>query len=246
MFVREGFISGENPTRLYFTYVLTLKEKMEAEGGVKAVSFDEIVHLVWALMATEDELMHNPLIPRLLERLHEFKRPDTPLSKDELLELHQVNVLVQDQIKNGKWPKEFKEVVPRKVRDLCEEEYALFDKNAYQDVQIDIAKKLLKLRTTFQENTKVGKTFRVDFRLTDVDKLIVLKGADQVNPRTNEWLGLQGFKHKFLSRRLKGYDLVVIEVEQWKQMSEQDQYSFLYQLARSSQAVGHGHQQFAF
>jgi hypothetical protein len=94
MFVREGFISAEMPTRLYFSYVLTLKEKMETEGGAKAVSFDEIVHLLWALMATEDELMQNPLIPRLLERLHEFKRPESPLSKDELLELHQVNVLV--------------------------------------------------------------------------------------------------------------------------------------------------------
>ncbi len=94
MFVREGFISAETPTRLYFSYVLTLKEKMETEGGAKAVSFDEIVHLLWALMATEDEVMQNPLIPRLLERLHEFKRPESPLSKDELLELHQVNVLV--------------------------------------------------------------------------------------------------------------------------------------------------------
>ncbi len=74
----------------------------------------------------------------------------------------------------------------------------------------------------------MGKTFRADFRLMDVDKLLVLKGADQVNPRTGEWLGLQGFKHKVLSRRLKGYDLVIIEIEQWKQMSEQDQYAFLY------------------
>jgi hypothetical protein len=29
-------------------------------------------------------------------------------------------------------------------------------------------------------------------------------------------------KHKFLSRRLKGVELVIIDVERWKQMDEED------------------------
>ena len=180
--------------------------------------------------------MHNPIIPRLFERLHDFKRPDKPLTKEELLELYQLQVYAQDQIKNGRWPKEFKEVIPKKVRDIAEEEYATFDKNLYADVQIDIAKKLLKLRATFQENTKVSKTFRVDFKLLDVDKVILLKGKEQMNSRTGEWLGLYSMKHKFLSKRLKGLELVIIDVERWKQLDEEEQYAFLYQLSRFKDA----------
>ena len=99
-------------------------------------------------------------------------------------------------------------------------------------MQVDIAKKLLKLRATFQENTKVSKSFRVDFRLLDVDKVILLKGKEQVNPKTNEWLGLYSMKHKFLSRRLKGIELAIIDVEKWKHMEEEDQYAYLYNLSR--------------
>ena len=139
----------------------------------------------------------------------------------------------QDQIRVNKWPKEYKDVIPRKVRDLCDEEFAAFDKNNNHEVQLDIGKKLLKLRATFQENTKVNKSYRVDFKLTDVNKVILLKGRDQVNPRSQEWYGIQGIKHKFLSKRLSGWELVVVEADKWKQMSEEDQYTFLYQLSRT-------------
>jgi hypothetical protein len=81
---------------------------------------------------------------------------------------------------------------------------------------------LLKLRATFQENAKVAKAFRVDFKLLDVDKVILLKGKEQINPKTNEWLGLYSMKYKFLSRRLKGMELVIVDVERWKQMDEED------------------------
>lgn len=231
LFVKEGFISQDQLTRFYYTYVLTLKDRMEVHG-THAIGFNELINVLWSLATTEDDVMHNPIIPRLYERLHEFKRSDKPLTKEELLELYQLQVYAQDQIRNARWPKEFKEVIPKKVRDLAEEEYANFDKNLYGDVQVDIAKKLLKLRTTFQENTKVSKAFRVDFKLLDVDKVILLKGQDQINPRTNEWQGLYSMKHKFLSKRLKGMELVIIEVERWKQLEEQDQYAYLYQLSR--------------
>jgi hypothetical protein len=67
-----------------------------------------------------------------------------------MLQLHQINLYAQDQVRINKWPKEYKDVIPRKVRDVCEEEYSQFDKSTqHADVQLDIAKKLLKLRTTF-------------------------------------------------------------------------------------------------
>lgn len=91
----------------------------------------------------------------------------------------------------------------------------------------------MKLRATFQENAKVGKAYRVDFKLMDANKIILLKGREQINPRTGEWLGLQGMKHKHLSKKLRGVDLVVIEVDKWKKMSDEDQYAYLYTLSRA-------------
>jgi len=194
--VKEGFISSDSLTRVYFTYVLTLKDKIEKEGA-GTLSNNELIHVLWSLATTDDESLNNPIIPRLYERLHDFKRLD-PLSRDELLELYQLSVYAQERIKTNKWPKEFKEVIPKKVRELCEEEYSSFDKNLYPDIQLDIAKKLLKLRTTFHENVKVSKSYRVDFKLADIDKVIVLKGQDQMNTKSNEWLGLYSMKNKFL------------------------------------------------
>jgi hypothetical protein len=57
---------------------------------------------------------------------------------------------------------------------------------------------LLKLRATFHENVKVSKSYRVDFKLVDIDKVIVLKGVDQMNAKSNEWLGLYSMKNRFL------------------------------------------------
>lgn len=239
LFVKEGYITIDSLTRFYYTYVLTLKDLLENQG-TSSVGFNELVHVIWSLATTEDESLSNPMIPRLYERLHDFKRPEKSLTKEELLELYQLQVYAQDQIKVGRWPKEFKEVIPQKVRDVIEEEHSNFDKNLYADVQVDIAKKLLKLRATFQENTKVSKSFRVDFKLLDVDKVILLKGNDQVNPRTSELLGLYSMKYKFLSRRLKGIELVVIDVERWKQMEEEDQYAYLYNLSRFKDTQGSG------
>jgi len=201
---------------------------------VKAISFDDLIHVIWTLIATEETGQMNPLIPRLYERLHEFKRPEKPLTREEMLQLHQINIYAQDQVRVNKWPKEYKDVIPRKVREACEEEYAQFDKSTqHSDVQLDVAKKLLKLRSTFQENAKMSKSFRVDFKLADVSKVVLVKGAEQVNPRTGEWLGFPGIKHKFLQSRLTGWELLVIDADKWKETSEEQQYAFLFELSRA-------------
>jgi len=51
LFVKEGFVSYENLTPIYYTYALTLKDKVEAQG-VASVGFSDIVHVLWTLLAT--------------------------------------------------------------------------------------------------------------------------------------------------------------------------------------------------
>lgn len=142
LFVKEGFLSFENLTPIYYTYALTLKDKVEAQG-VTSVGFADIVHVLWTLLATEAEGISNPLVPRLFERLHNFNRPEKPLTKEELLELHQINMHTQDQVRAGRWPKEFKEVIPKNVSDLAENEYNRYDKCLYPDVQVDIVSSIV-------------------------------------------------------------------------------------------------------
>lgn len=75
---------------MFYLYVLLLKDQIESQG-VASVGFQELVHVLWSLTVTEDESIPNPLIPKLWERLHQFNRPGKPMSREELLELYQVN-----------------------------------------------------------------------------------------------------------------------------------------------------------
>ena len=68
--------------------MITLKDKIEKEG-FGTLSNNDLIHVLWALTSTDDESINNPIIPKLFERLHGFKRND-PLSRDELLELYQI------------------------------------------------------------------------------------------------------------------------------------------------------------
>jgi len=54
------------------------------------------------LIVSDDELIRSPLIAKIYEKLYDFKR-DTPLSKEELIELHQISVYAQEKIKNKIW-----------------------------------------------------------------------------------------------------------------------------------------------
>ena len=104
LFVKEGFISEDQLSRTYYTFALTLKDKIEKEGVARAISFNDLISVIWSLAVTEDEQLMNPIIPKLYERLHEFKR-QIPLNRDELMQLYQVIIYAeQDMIKTGRWP----------------------------------------------------------------------------------------------------------------------------------------------
>ena len=43
-----------------------------------------------------------------------------------------------------------------------------------------------------------------------------------MNIKSNEWLGLYSMKHRFLSKKLKGTDVIYVDVEKWKKMKEEE------------------------
>lgn len=96
LFVRQGFVTPENQTMLYYTFVLLLKDNLHRVGA------SNIIHVLWSLIAADDDVIPSPLLPRLFEQLAGFAR-DEPITKEEFLELHQVNAFAQEQVRQGKW-----------------------------------------------------------------------------------------------------------------------------------------------
>jgi len=64
---------------------------LNLKDNLDKVSNKDIVNILWSLIVSDDELIKSPLIAKIYEKLYDFKR-DTPLSREELIELHQISV----------------------------------------------------------------------------------------------------------------------------------------------------------
>ena len=83
--------------------------------------------------------MSTPLLPKLFEELYSFERPNKPLTKHELIQLHQINSYIEDAISAGAIPENFNSVIPRRVEALAADAYIEWAQPLYMDVQKDIA-----------------------------------------------------------------------------------------------------------
>ena len=84
-----------------------------------------------------------PFLPKLLEQLSRFSRPNKPLTTDEFVMIHQINVFVQDLVANDKLPEQFLSILPENVTDAALRVYDAWDKPLYPETQREIAMKLL-------------------------------------------------------------------------------------------------------
>lgn len=149
------------------------------------------------------------------------------LSKNELVMLHQIQIYVEGLVKKEKLPDQYAEIIPGYVRELADEVYQQWDTPLYPDVQRDVAKKLLKLRTDFTENCRpvaehdpmeskeLLNKYKVPFRLNvprgHQRAVLMLKGGKNANQDTGEWFGVHGIITRTLenppSSRSKGVSL---------------------------------------
>lgn len=150
-----------------------------------------LIGLIWTMIYRDNELQQvatlrrqqyeqNPMIPRLLESLYQYKRQE-PLSKLEHLQLFQINIWIQNKVENGRLPEEFLQCIPQEIQIAAEERYTEYDKPTFKNVQTDIAKHLLKLRVTFQENQKIEKTYRSDIKLLKKNIAMFVKSEDKAH-----------------------------------------------------------------
>ena len=75
LFVDQGFLTPSKPSNLYLMYLLSLKNELVSTES--RLSNDTLISIAWALMAMEAPgVRTNPLLVKLLERVHKFERVD--------------------------------------------------------------------------------------------------------------------------------------------------------------------------
>jgi hypothetical protein len=108
-------------------------------------------------------------------------------------------------------------------------------------VQSDIARKLLKLRVSFQENTAAvpDVAYFVDFKLTEVNSghVILLQGEKNSNPTAGDWLGHSGIKANHLNSLQKPnkqnlLKVHTIKVDEWRALQENEKLALLFSLTK--------------
>lgn len=160
-------------------------------------------------------IRNNPTIPKLLEYLFDFKR-NKPLTKEEYIQLFQINIWINKMIDSGNIPSEYANCIPEDILDKAEERYNEYDQPKFIGHTTKIAKQLLELRVTFRENQKIGNTYRVDIKLEESKTGVVLE-SDEMG--ADSYRGIDQLKKNWLLNDLGGdYKIKFIDVKKWKQM----------------------------
>ena len=186
-------------SKMYATFELALKQELISNqvgkqkdtnsGSLRRVkgliNTNNLIKTIWSIVVHQQATISakgrqplTPLLPKLLEELFGFSRPEKSLTKEELVMLYQIKIHTNKFIEEGLVPHNFVKVIPDDVLEACEKEYHLSDaKSDYPEIQKDIARKLLKLRVSFEENADT-EAYKVDFRLHDAHKnnVILIKG----------------------------------------------------------------------
>lgn len=78
LFVKNGFLSPDHQNKFFFSYLVGLKKTMYPGGGKEhMLDSRDIIKVTWSLIAMlKPGKMQIPLLPKLLEQLSKFDRPD--------------------------------------------------------------------------------------------------------------------------------------------------------------------------
>ena len=80
----------------------------------------DLIGITWSLICLQKTgSMSIPLIPKLLEQLKTFNRPEQPLSSEELLMLHQISAYIDDLVLEGKMPSQYTSILPANIKEAA-------------------------------------------------------------------------------------------------------------------------------
>jgi len=141
-----------------FKFMAVVSERLLKKQTKQDGMNRDLVHVIWTLLYRDQRTYSkttNPIIPRLLEKLYSYKR-EAALSRVELLELFQIKIWVDQEVKKGLLPEVFAKCIPAEIAEEAEQRFAEYDRQTYSQVQSEIAECLLDLRVTFKENQRLN------------------------------------------------------------------------------------------
>jgi len=82
LFVKSGYLSPGQSNKFLLSYLFSLKNMMFPGGGKEEIlNPNDLIKITWSLMIMQNPgTMTIPLLPKLIEQLSHFSRPEQPLS----------------------------------------------------------------------------------------------------------------------------------------------------------------------
>lgn len=225
-------------------FLVLLKGKLAENENLSPDLQKNLIGIIWTLIARETSITQakgnlltsesNPLIPRLLEHLYSYK-PGRDLSRLEYLQLFQINLWINEKLEEKRLPEVFANCIPQSVLEKAEDRFSEYDRSRYENVQTDVAKRLLDIRVTFKENQKLNKVYRADIKLLDENLVLLLKTGDQYQRQERKAGAIPGIEkmRSFWLQNADDFMIKPIDVDNWKTLSQIEKLKLLTNLTKS-------------
>lgn len=178
----------------------------------------------------------NPLLPRVLEFLFNYRRV-AELTKLEMLQLYQINQWIDTQIEEERLPALFQKCIPEKVATRARDRFSEYDATSlFPEEQMEVAKKLLKLRVTFAEDKKIKSQYRVDVKQLEHNNSIYLYSSDpehKLLQSKGAYIGVELIKQNWLRSEYaqEATPVKFLCIEDWKSMNKMSKFQHLVELS---------------
>lgn len=122
--------------------------------------------------------------------------------------------------------------MPESIRKVANVRFSDYDSSLFPKEQEEVARKLLKLRVTFNENETVGKMYRADIKFWEESSAIFLKYSDTESMSRHlrsrgGIFGIDQIKHKWFQSQQDLAKVHYIDVDSWKNMDDPQKFGHL-------------------
>ena len=117
VFALNGCLQNDQITKKFIVLLTDkIREKSETKKSMPGLMNDNLIMIIWTLIYHDSLVARsthtpNPQLPRLLERLSEFKRVQK-LSDLELIQLYQIQQWIDFKVANERIPPQFQNCIP--------------------------------------------------------------------------------------------------------------------------------------
>lgn len=138
---------------------------------------------------------------------------------------------------NERLPEQFRLCIPEKVVAQARDRFNEYDAGSlFPQEQVDVAKKLLKLRVTFAENKKIDKQYRVDIKQLEANNSIYLYSSDpehKLLKQRGAFIGVELLKQDWIKSDFvrESHPVKFLAVEEWKTMNRMAKFQKLVELS---------------